>query len=94
MKKVTVKEMVKAYLKMNGYTGLVGDGCGCEISDLMPCEAEGIPDCEAGYKHLCNKCPVWKNCEIADGQLGNENWCISVSRDAPKEATNAEEGGK
>ena len=84
----TVKGIVKAYLKKNGYTGLVGDECGCEISDLMPCEMiDSVRDCEPGYKHLCNKCPVWKNCETADGQLGNENWCISVSKDAPKEAT-------
>lgn len=46
---MTVKEIVKKYLEDNGYDGLYGSGCGCEISDLMPCN-EYVIECQAGYK--------------------------------------------
>ncbi len=42
---MTVKELVKAYLKTNGFDGLFctfGDGCGCSLENLMPCGAAGI----------------------------------------------------
>lgn len=44
-------DIVKNWLKENGYDGLClpGEGCGCDLEDLMPC---GSPAeyCEAGYK--------------------------------------------
>lgn len=78
---MTVKEIVKAYLEANGYTGLVSDMCGCEINDLMSCDSEGVPSCEPGYKHFCKKCPTKKDCEVEGGHNDGGEWCISVSKD-------------
>lgn len=52
---MTIKEIVKAYLKANGFDGLYnaampGDGCGCTIDDLMPCDEQLSQDCTVGYK--------------------------------------------
>ena len=70
---MTAKEMVIEYLKTNGYDGLAGDECGCEISDLMPCGEFGY-DCYGGYKitmgnKLCNDCEYKSECG---------GWCIRV----------------
>lgn len=46
---MTVKEIVIEYLKKNGYSGLCGDYCGCEIDDLAPCD-NNMCDCVCGYK--------------------------------------------
>ena len=50
---MTVKEIIKQYLKANGYDGLCDprNECGCLIGDLMSCTGyEGICDgCEPGY---------------------------------------------
>ena len=47
---MTVKEIVKEYLKKNGYDGLYNDNCGCKITeDLCPCDDWFSPYCEAGY---------------------------------------------
>lgn len=56
------KEIVKNYLKRNGYDGLAGDECGCERSDLMPCGEFGA-NCEAGHKVKCD-CDCGE-CELA-----------------------------
>jgi hypothetical protein len=47
-----VKEIIKQWLEQNGYDGLYSDslGCGCELSELCPCEGESIKDCGPGYK--------------------------------------------
>lgn len=56
MKNPTVFEMIKEYLKANGFGGLYGkedeeDGCGCELDELFVCDGEdGCFDCKAGYK--------------------------------------------
>lgn len=83
---MTVKKIVKAYLQANGYTGLVnGDvPCGCEISDLMPCDSEDMANCKPGYKHLCRRCPAKKDCEVEGGHNDGGEWCISISKDTPK----------
>lgn len=58
---MTVKDMVRAWLKAHGYEGLwhaEGDGCACLLAkDFMRCCADGevaeysaLPDCEAGYE--------------------------------------------
>ena len=48
-----VREIVKIWLKNNGYDGLFDEfECACEISDLMPCD-EPHPDCKPGYKVIC-----------------------------------------
>ena len=45
---MTVKEIVRDYLKKHGYDGLWDDDCGCGVDDLFPC-GEGYEHCEAGY---------------------------------------------
>jgi hypothetical protein len=52
---VNVKDIVKAYLKANGYDGLLSDRyeCGCALDDLMECDQEGIKACEPAYKGPC-----------------------------------------
>ena len=48
---VNVKNIVKKYLKDNGYDGLFCDECGCLLDELMPCDCTDITDCEPGYRH-------------------------------------------
>ncbi len=50
-----IKSIVEEYLRKNKFDGLFSNhfDCGCEISDLMPCN-DLIPDCEPGYKVPCN----------------------------------------
>jgi hypothetical protein len=50
---MTVKEILKKYLVDNGFDGLVGDECGCDLKDLIP-DCDMIDDCEAGYKVGCD----------------------------------------
>jgi len=55
---MTTEEIIKAWLKANGYDGLYrddsDDGCSCGIDDLFPCITCVLdqlpPDCKAGYK--------------------------------------------
>uniref|UniRef100_A0A6H2A609 Uncharacterized protein n=1 Tax=viral metagenome TaxID=1070528 RepID=A0A6H2A609_9ZZZZ len=49
-----VQEIVEAYLKENGFGGLIGgDECGCEIGDLVPCDSN-FALCEPGYRTDCD----------------------------------------
>lgn len=74
-----VKQIVKKYLKENGYTALVGDNCGCSINDLMPCDY-CVPSCQAAYNckfysdHYCSKkkCNLKKPCKSAQEQEEGE----------------------
>ena len=60
---MTVVEIVREYMQKNGYTALVGDGCGCEIDDLMPCGDEPwMPYCEVGYRNHCETCAKSESC--------------------------------
>jgi hypothetical protein len=47
---MTCKEIIKKYLADNGFDGLCGDGCGCPIGDLMPCEGP-CGDCVPAYEY-------------------------------------------
>lgn len=47
---MNVITMVEESLKEKGFGGLFNDECGCELSDLAPCEGMRN-DCIAGYKH-------------------------------------------
>ena len=61
---MTVKEIVKVWLKENGFTGLYGlYGCSCEIDDLMPCDELNM-FCKAGYKisYGPDECPCGEGC--------------------------------
>jgi len=52
----SVEEIIKDYLKDNGYSGLYYESeCGCEIDNLALCEGY-IGDCTPGYKVECGKC--------------------------------------
>jgi len=56
---LTVKEILKKWLKDNGYGGLYSDymECGCNLEDLLPCE-EVHQDCRAGVEIPCDgSCP-------------------------------------
>lgn len=44
---MTVKEIVAAWLKENGYDGLYSDDCGCNITHFMPCCGD-FSECQAG----------------------------------------------
>ena len=48
---MNLKNIIAAWLKENNYDGLVQENCecGCEISDLMPCDNFSL-SCSAGYK--------------------------------------------
>lgn len=52
---MTVAEIVKDYLKREGYDGLYEAGeCACKVDDLIPCcDDVSIADCEAGYLAPC-----------------------------------------
>ncbi len=59
---MTVKEIVKKYLEDNGYDGLCGEECGCDLPDIFACEY--AVDCEPGYKVPCipETCPADGDC--------------------------------
>lgn len=48
---MTVEKIIIKYLKQKGFDGLVQPDheCGCEISDLIPCDLD-CSYCEPGYK--------------------------------------------
>jgi hypothetical protein len=71
---VTVIDIVREYLKANGYDGLwIEDECGCEIEDLAPC-GEMRLGCQAGYKVKCvpGQCPADGDCEWHIGPRRND----------------------
>lgn len=51
-----VREIVTAYLRLEGYDGLYADedadpdGCSCVLDDLMPCDNYGMENCRPGMK--------------------------------------------
>jgi len=51
---MTVIEIVREYLKREGYDGLFNaeSECGCLFDNLAPCSFM-CDECEAGYKHPC-----------------------------------------
>jgi hypothetical protein len=67
---MNVEQIVRQYMKDNGYTGLyrAGNGhdeaCACVESELMCCGAD-CTDCEVGYTSDCSLCnPETRNsCE-------------------------------
>jgi len=61
---VRVHDIVKKYLEENGYEGLCGEECGCELADLFPCGGDWALECVPGYKVPCDpeKCPNGGGC--------------------------------
>lgn len=49
---MNVREIVAKYLKDNGYDGLAGYACSCDLDDLFPYGC-GEYDCVPGKKVLC-----------------------------------------
>lgn len=47
-----VGDIVRDYLKDNGYDGLCGDECGCSIDNLFPCSGPFVY-CRPAYKWVC-----------------------------------------
>ena len=48
---MTVKQIIRNYLEARSYAGLCnpGSGCGCLLSDFMPCDG-GCEDCETAVR--------------------------------------------
>ena len=76
---MNLREIVKNWLKENGYEGLAGDNCGCELDDLMPCEQPGI-ECQPGYKNICpgaDKCDHSEECPAPNTGI----MCMSTKKE-------------
>ena len=64
---MTVREIVKAYLKKHGYDGLAGDGggdgCGCSMDELICCDESGA-ECVPAKRVVCapGTCGIRQNC--------------------------------
>ena len=78
---MTVIEIIKHYLKANGYDGLAGNGCGCGLDDLAPCCIDTFGDCKPAY--LCKE-PV---CERTDEWPGEPLYCTRRKGPECKEGT-------
>jgi len=46
---MTVNKIIQDYLRKNGYDGLAGDECGCDIDELAPCDGPCL-DCVPAFK--------------------------------------------
>ena len=79
---MTVKEIIKEYLKTNGYGGLYSGFCGCEMEDLFPC-GEYCGQCEPGYKVL-----VPEDEREYDECLWDEGWFITPKKPEGKNDKN------
>ena len=55
MAQMIVKMILEDWLKLHGYDGLYSADCECScgVTDLCPCDAEGIASCQAGYLIPC-----------------------------------------
>lgn len=48
---VSACDILKTWLKENGYDGLCdNDECGCGLDDLAPCDSIGLYHCVAAHK--------------------------------------------
>jgi hypothetical protein len=58
---MTCKEIIKQWLRDNGYDGLVkldqfNLPCGCNLDDFMPCPDESdCRDCQPAYRQDCKR---------------------------------------
>ena len=65
---MNLRELTRKWLEANGYEGLAGEYCGCEINDLMPCDEPNI-NCQPAYKRICpgaENCPDSENCPATE----------------------------
>lgn len=63
---MNIEDIVKEYLKNNGFDGLADadNGCACSLNDLFPC-GESCLECEPAYNVICNEkaCDAREHCE-------------------------------
>ena len=64
-----VKQIIAEWLHENSYDGLCTNDCGCQITDLMPCESPQ-DRCVPGYLRMCKE---------GDGPLGH-GWEIRETK--------------
>lgn len=50
-KALDVEGIIRKYLDRHGYDGLYSDFCGCETTDLVPCDNNPMR-CKPGYMHI------------------------------------------
>lgn len=68
---MTVREIIAAWLKANGYGWLYSDdycsykGCSCNLYDLMPCVGCNISECGPERKKVCDKDRRGADCEFS-----------------------------
>jgi hypothetical protein len=57
---VNCKDIVRDYLKQNGYDGLClpEHDCGCGYTQLAPCD-EALNKCQPAYHHTINELPYF-----------------------------------
>lgn len=70
---MTVKEIVEQYLETNSYDGLCGDGCGCKVDDLMPCDEANVTSCCPGYLHKKEHSDSCLDCDCSYEYC---EWCM------------------
>lgn len=76
---MTVKDIIKKYLKDNGYDGLYNSGeCACLVNELAPCDSADIFRCEAGYYVKCDHNP--ETCPLG----GDPDCDWHIVREKPK----------
>jgi len=78
---MTVRDILYAWLKANGYAGLAGDECGCSLDDLAPCGCDPLA-CEPADLHKCDL-DIGLVCEYE--QDCNGLGCYRPRPDEPKE---------
>lgn len=67
---LTVRDILIAYLRANGYDGLAGEDCGCGVDDLAPCE--GYPmGCVPAHEVPC----PGEDGEDSEGRCGECGGC-------------------
>ena len=64
---MNVNEIIKKYLRENGYDGLCNEKCGCGIDNLMPCDTFACQSCVPASKHIATEEDAEKyDCGIGD----------------------------
>lgn len=75
---LNVRTIVEDWLMKCGYTGLygegAGDGCGCRLDDLMPCDGVDCAGCQPG--HVRTDAPP----EDMDIEWSVGDWWISSTK--------------
>ena len=87
----TVMDIVRQYLRREGYDGLVDPDaqCGCLVDDLRPCCPGEISGCRPGYKRVCRGCDL----DGCDPGLGPANWHVSIHKSRSKSRAKLNGGG-